>query len=132
MGEEIIYRGIHCIIGDFVPVYHRVQIPLENELIQLHYTSYYVPQMGTESQYPTGITVPIIYMNTEAGFVLLTAKSKKSRRNYADSCQKRSHDSNNSAAFPFCPLLFHGRHFLPICQRRLEFFCRREPILWFD
>lgn len=44
-------------------------IPLENELIQLQYTSYYVPQMETESQYPTGITVPIIYMNTEAGLV---------------------------------------------------------------
>lgn len=44
-------------------------IPLENELVQLQYTSYYVPQMGTESQYPTGIVVPIIYMNTDAGSV---------------------------------------------------------------
>lgn len=44
-------------------------IPLENELVQLQCTSYYVSQMGTESQYPTGIVVPIIYMNTDTGSV---------------------------------------------------------------
>ncbi len=44
-------------------------ITLEHELAQLQNTSYYIPQMGTESQYPIGIVVPVIYINTEAGSV---------------------------------------------------------------
>lgn len=44
-------------------------VSLSGELEELLNTSYYIPQLGEESQYPTDIVLPIIYVNTTMGTV---------------------------------------------------------------
>lgn len=63
-------------------------ISLSEELDKLLDASYYIPQLSPESQYPTGIIVPIIYVNSTMG----TVGKFESIEQILDACKENDGD----------------------------------------